>query len=55
LAPASTVVRRSVGPATASIEGLVLAGDISQLAQMVPFLLAGGLCRPPSLTFTTGG
>jgi hypothetical protein len=41
---------------TASIEGLVGAAYISQPpAQMVPFLLAGGLYRPPAGIFTTGG
>jgi hypothetical protein len=41
---------------TASIEGLVGAAYISQPpAQMVPFPLAGGLCRPPAWIFTTGG
>jgi hypothetical protein len=41
---------------TASIEGLVGAVYISHPpAQMVPFLLAGGLYRPPAGIFTTGG
>jgi hypothetical protein len=50
------VVRRGAGSATASIEGLVWAGDISHPpAQMVPFMLAGGLCRLPALIFATDG
>jgi hypothetical protein len=41
---------------TANIEVLVGAAYISQPpAQMVPFLLAGGLYRPPAGIFTTGG
>jgi hypothetical protein len=49
LATASKVGRRGAGPATASIEASVQAGDISHpLAQMVPFILASKLCRPPA-------
>jgi hypothetical protein len=56
LAPANTVVRRGAGPTTFSIEALVLAIDISHLpTQMISFLLAVGLCRPPALLITTGG
>jgi hypothetical protein len=41
---------------TDSIEGLVGAAYMSQPpAQMVTFLLAGGLYRPPAEIFTTGG
>jgi hypothetical protein len=56
LAPASTVVRRGAGPTTASIEVLVLVVDIIHPpAQMIPFLLAVGLCHPPTLLITSGG
>jgi hypothetical protein len=42
------VGRRGAGTATASIEASLLAGDISHPpAQMVPFMLADELCRPP--------
>jgi hypothetical protein len=41
---------------TASIEGLVGAVYISHPpAQMVPFMLASGLYRPPAGVFTTSG
>jgi hypothetical protein len=41
---------------TASIELLVLAVNISHPpSQMIPFLLAVGLCRPPTLPITIGG
>jgi hypothetical protein len=41
---------------TASTKGLVGAANISQPpAQMVSFLLAGGLYGPPAGIFTTGG
>jgi hypothetical protein len=47
--PVSTVRRRGAGLATASIEGSELAGDIRHPpAQMVLFMLADGLCRPPT-------
>jgi hypothetical protein len=56
LASACTVVRRGARPTTASIEVLVLAADISHPpTQMIPFLLAVGLCRLPALLITTGG
>jgi hypothetical protein len=49
-------VNRGGRPATANIKGLVLADDITRPPeQMIPFMLVGGLCRPPALTFTTGG
>jgi hypothetical protein len=49
LATASTVGRSGAGLATASIEASLLADDISHPpAQMVPFMLAGELCRPPA-------
>jgi hypothetical protein len=51
-----SVLRRGAGPTTAIIEVLVLAGDISHPpAQMIPFMLAVGLCRPPALMITTDG
>jgi hypothetical protein len=49
LSTASKVGRRGAGSATANIEASLLAGDISHPpAQMVPFVLADKLCRPPA-------
>jgi hypothetical protein len=49
LSTASKVGRWGAGPATASTEASLLAGDISHPpAQMVPFMLADELCRPPA-------
>jgi hypothetical protein len=49
LATASKVGHRGAGPTTASIQASVLAGDINHPpSQMVPFILAGELCRPPA-------
>jgi hypothetical protein len=46
---ASKVGRRAAGSATASIEASLLAGDIIHPpAQMVLFMLADELCRPPA-------
>jgi hypothetical protein len=48
LAPARTMVHTGVGSASASNEGVVLWDNISHsLAKMVPFVLAGDLCRLP--------
>jgi hypothetical protein len=49
LSTASKVGRRGAGTATASIEASLLAGNINHPpAQMVPFMLADELCRPPA-------
>jgi hypothetical protein len=49
LSTVSKVGHRGAGTATANIEASLLAGDISHLpAQMVPFMLADELCRPPA-------
>jgi hypothetical protein len=49
LSTATKVGRRGAGSATASIEASLLAGDISHPpAQMIPFMLADELCRPPA-------
>jgi hypothetical protein len=49
LSTASKVGCRGAGTATASIEASLLVGDISHPpAQMVPFMLADELCRPPA-------
>jgi hypothetical protein len=49
LSTASKVGHRGAGTATASIEASLLAGDIIHPpAQMVLFMLADELCRPPA-------
>jgi hypothetical protein len=49
LSTASKVGRRGAGTATASIEASLLAGYITHPpAQIVPFILANELCRPPA-------